>query len=282
MLKNITKLTFNCFLMSIVLVVIGVYLFIIDNERRSIKLTSDNVKIVLSETEWTKNDLKLTIQYDNNASRYIKGYSFDGGKSWTTNNSLDIKDNQEIKLAVKDINNHIYSLDYKVGNIDREGPIIEVEDNIQVTRGSKVNLSDYITVTDEISGLRDEVVLTPATINTNVKGTYTVQIYAIDKVANKTISKMTINVVDKAPEVFAKSISLDHKELDLKLGEENLLVASITPKSTTNKNIKWTSSDPSVATVDVGGKVVGIKSGIVTITATTSNGLTATCDVKIK
>ena len=282
MLKNITKLTFNCFLMSIVLVVIGVYLFIIDNERRSIKLTSDNVKIVLSETEWTKNDLKLTIQYDNNASRYIKGYSFDGGKSWTTNNSLDIKDNQEIKLAVKDINNHIYSLDYKVGNIDREGPIIEVEDNIQVTRGSKVSLSDYITVTDEISGLRDEVVLTPATINTNVKGTYTVQIYAIDKVANKTISKMTINVVDKAPEVFAKSISLDHKELDLKPGEENLLVASITPKSTTNKNIKWTSSDPSVATVDVGGKVVGIKSGIVTITATTSNGLTATCDVKIK
>lgn len=282
MLKNITKLTFNCFLLSIILVIIGVYLFIMDSERRSIKLTSDNVKIVLSETEWTKDDLKLTIQYDNNASRYIKGYSFDGGKSWTTTNSLNIQENQNLNIAVKDINNHIYSIDYKIDNIDREGPIIKVEDNIQVTRGSKVNLSDYITVTDDQSGLRDEVVFTPATINTNVNGTYTVQIYAIDKMANKTISKMTINVVDKAPEVVAKNISLDHKTLNLKQGEENLLVASITPKSSTNKNIKWTSSDPSIATVDVGGKVVGVKAGVVTITATTSNGLTATCEVTIK
>lgn len=281
MLKNMTKLTFQCLIISIVLVGIGGYLFLMDKERRSVKLTSDTVKIVLSETEWTKNDLKLKIEF-NNASRYIKGYSYDGGQTWTTNNSIDIKDNQELKLAIKDINNHIYSIDYKIDNIDRTSPVIEVEDNIQITRGSKINFSDYVTVTDTQSGLRDEVVFTPSTINTNVNGTYTVQIYAIDKMANKTISKMVINVVDKAPEIVAKSISLDHEKLNLSPGEENIVVATISPKTTTNKNVSWTSSDPSVATVDVGGKIVGIKSGEATITATTTNGLTKTITVIVK
>lgn len=281
MLKNMTKLTLQCLILSIVLVGIGVYLFLMDIERRSVKLTSDTVKINLSETEWTKNDVNLKVEF-NNASRYIKGYSYDGGQIWTTKNTIDIKDNQVLKIAVKDISNHIYSVDYKIDNIDKEGPIIEVEDNIQVIRGSKVNLSDYVTVTDAESGLRDEVVFTPATINTNVNGTYTVQIYAIDKMANKTISKMTINVVDKAPEIVAKEISLDRKTLELKQGEENIVIATISPKSVTNKNIKWTSSDPSVATVDVGGKVVGVKAGTATITATTSNGLTQSIAVTVK
>ncbi len=281
MLKNMTKLTFQCLIFSIIFVGIGVYLFVMDRERRSVKLTEDTVQIVLSETEWTKNDLKLTIKF-NNASRYIKGYSYDGGKTWTTRNSLDIQENQELKLAVKDINNHIYNIDYKIDNIDREGPIIKVDDNIQVTRGSKINFSDYVTVTDNQSGLRDEVVFTPAKINTNVNGSYTVQIYAIDKMANKTISKMTINVVNKAPEIVSTGISLDHETLNLKPGEENVLVATITPKSTTNKAIKWTSSDPSIATVDVGGKVVGVKAGTATITATTANGLTKSIIVTVK
>lgn len=281
MLKNMTKLTLQCLILSIILVGIGIYLFLMDIERRSVKLTPDTVKIILSETEWTKNDVNLKVEF-NNASRYIKGYSYDGGQTWTTKNTIDIKDNQVLKLAVKDISNHIYSIDYKIDNIDKEGPIIEVEDNIQLTRGTKINYSDYVTVTDAESGLRDEVVFTPATINTNVNGTYTVQIYAIDKMANKTISKMTINVVDKAPEIVAKEISLDRKTLELKQGEENIVIATISPKSVTNKNIKWASSDPSVATVDVGGKVVGVKAGTATITATTSNGLTQSIAVTVK
>lgn len=41
----------------------------------------------------------------------------------------------------------------------------------------------------------------------------------------------------------------------------------------------WTSSDETIATVDENGAVTAIKAGSVIITATTANGLTATCEV---
>ena len=73
-------------LVFLTLVGIGVYLFIIDNERRHINLTDKNIHIVLSENDWTSKNYELTIKYDGLASKHIKGYSFDGGKSWSNSN----------------------------------------------------------------------------------------------------------------------------------------------------------------------------------------------------
>lgn len=57
---------------------------------------------------------------------------------------------------------------------------------------------------------------------------------------------------------------------------------SITLKTNAGKDVTWTSSDPSVATIDASGKVVGVKSGKVTITATTVTAETATHEVTVK
>ena len=45
--------------------------------------------------------------------------------------------------------------------------------------------------------------------------------------------------------------------------------------------IVWTSSDPSVASVDSNGVVTGIKAGTAVITATLDNGQSATCTVTV-
>ena len=51
------------------------------------------------------------------------------------------------------------------------------------------------------------------------------------------------------------------------------LKANILPENATDKRIfKWTSSDSSIAVVDINGKVKGLKPGIVTITAITNDG----------
>ena len=266
----------------LVLVGLGVYLFIIDNERRHIKLTDKNIHIVLSENEWTSKNYELTIKYDGLASKHIKGYSFDGGKSWSNSNIYYVEKNEKLNIEIKDINNKVYSFDYDINNIDKEGPIIEVQDNIQVLKGSKINYSDYVKVNDEGSGLRDEVVYTPNTIDTTKLGEYTVQIYAIDKLANKTISSMKIKVVNKIENVNVSKLTIEPSNLDMKVDEENILNINIEPKNATNKTIKWASSDESIVTVDVGGKVKAIKEGNATITATSSNGVVSTCTIIVK
>lgn len=76
-------------------------------------------------------------------------------------------------------------------------------------------------------------------------------------------------------------ISLDKATMELDEGTSQSLQATITPEDTTNdKTIEWTSSDDAIATV-TNGEITGIKEGQATITAKTSNGLTATCEVTV-
>ena len=60
-----------------------------------------------------------------------------------------------------------------------------------------------------------------------------------------------------------------------------MLIVIVSPGNATNPDIEWTSSDASVATVDASGLVTGLLRGTATITATTINGLTASCLVTV-
>ena len=82
----------------------------------------------------------------------------------------------------------------------------------------------------------------------------------------------------KAVEVTGISLNASAKEVGVNL--TTTLTATISPSNATNKTVAWTSSDPSVATVS-GGTVKGVSEGTATITATSSNGLTATCVVTV-
>lgn len=79
-----------------------------------------------------------------------------------------------------------------------------------------------------------------------------------------------------------ESVSLNTTYSNLNVGDTLKLTATINPSNADNKNVKWTSSDPSVATVDSNGNVKGIKTGIATITVTTEDkAKTAICTVNV-
>lgn len=60
------------------------------------------------------------------------------------------------------------------------------------------------------------------------------------------------------------------------------LTATIAPENASNKNVTWSSSNDSVATVSSTGAVRGVAPGTATITATTADGnKTATCNVTV-
>ena len=91
----------------------------------------------------------------------------------------------------------------------------------------------------------------------------------------------TVTIKEPAPEIIeVTSISLNQTSLTLEVGENYTLTATVLPANATDKSVTWSSSELSVATVK-NGKVTAIGTGAATITATSSNGKTATCSVTV-
>ena len=91
----------------------------------------------------------------------------------------------------------------------------------------------------------------------------------------------TCQVTVNAKVYNVESVSLDKTSITLTEGDSQTLTATVSPSNATNKNISWSSSNTSVATVN-NGKVTAIKAGTATITVTTDDGgKTATCQVTV-
>ena len=83
--------------------------------------------------------------------------------------------------------------------------------------------------------------------------------------------------------VDVEKVSLNKSATTLTEGESETLTATITPSNATgDKTVKWSSSNEAVATVDSNGKVTAKKAGTAVITATSSNGKSASCTVTVK
>ena len=91
-----------------------------------------------------------------------------------------------------------------------------------------------------------------------------------------TVQSISDKTSTKVPGVSVKKVTLD-KKTDLQVGTEatkttEQLLATIAPTNATNKNITWSSSDISIATVSATGLVTAVSAGSATITATSEDG----------
>ena len=82
------------------------------------------------------------------------------------------------------------------------------------------------------------------------------------------------------PNVAVSSLALNSATLNLVVGDEASLTVTFTPSNATEKALTWATANSSIATVD-DGKVKAIAPGQTTITATSSNGHSATCTVNV-
>ena len=83
--------------------------------------------------------------------------------------------------------------------------------------------------------------------------------------------------------LMAQSISLNESSAEMAKGTTLQLTATVLPDNASNKAVTWTSSDPTIASVDDNGLVTAIAHGTATITAMTEDGsdLTASCVVTV-
>ena len=112
---------------------------------------------------------------------------------------------------------------------------------------------------------------------TGIKAGSSTVIYAKSSRTNMSATCI-VNVT--ASTTTATNVTLNQTTASIEIGSYINLKATITPANT-SETITWSSSTPSVASVDQNGKVTGVAMGIAIITATTSSGKTATCQVTV-
>ena len=93
----------------------------------------------------------------------------------------------------------------------------------------------------------------------------------------------TCEVTVSNPVVNVTGVTLNKDTLNLAVGGNETLIPMVSPTNATNKQVNWSSSDTSVATVDANsGEVTGVAPGSAGITATTADGnFTAVCLVTV-
>ncbi|URZ15490.1 Ig-like domain-containing protein [Clostridium felsineum] len=115
-----------------------------------------------------------------------------------------------------------------------------------------------------------------ATVDSNGKVTAlkkgTATITATTQDGSNLSSSCTVNVTEPT------TISLDKTNDSINVGQTDNITATVNPS---NVGVTWISSDNSIITVDSSGKITGLKEGQAIITATTTDGKTATCTVNV-
>ena len=79
----------------------------------------------------------------------------------------------------------------------------------------------------------------------------------------------------------ATEMHIGVEELTLAVGDGYYLYAEFMPYNSAQESVTWSSSDDSVAEVDDNGHVTAKKAGSAVVTATSENGLTASCKVTV-
>lgn len=98
------------------------------------------------------------------------------------------------------------------------------------------------------------------------EGTVTITVTASNGIVASCVVTVVLN------DINVEKIKLTPNESVIKTGTITQVIAEISPKNATNRDLVWTSSNPKIAIVDANGYVKGLKEGTVTITAKTKDG----------
>ena len=254
--------------------------------RKLISVTE--IKLDVTSAEMIEGDelqLNVTIIPDNATNKNV---------TWTTSNSSVASVSEGKVTALKPGPATIVATTKDGGKIA----------TCEVAVSSKVNPVTSVTL-DRTSAeliVGDELTLT-ATVNpensTNKNVTWSSSNPSVASVSNGKVTALeagratiivssvdggktaTCEVIVNGKTVPVTSVSLDRTSVELEEGEDRMLTATVNPENASNKNVTWSSSDPSVVSV-VNGYIVALKTGRATITVKTEDGgKTATCEVTV-
>ncbi len=171
----------------------------------------------------------------------------------------------------------------KVEFVDRLNNVYDSEKEFTVEQGNTketiINIYPHLATNQDVTySSADESI---CTVDEN--GVITGVHFGVTTVTVKTRDgdkTATLNVRVKADVPFA--VYLSKNQLSMKVGETHTLSCEVDAPVAVNKNVKYSSDNASVVTVDANGKLVAKAVGTATITVTTEKGAkTDTCVVTV-
>ena len=96
------------------------------------------------------------------------------------------------------------------------------------------------------------------------------------------VSEIIVTILAPTPTpLVIESLKFPQDNISIKKGDELGLVVEVIPSELASSKLTWTSSDPSIVSVDENGVIKGLKEGTATITVTSPNGKTAIVKVTV-
>lgn len=260
--------------------IVGLTIFFFFYQSTFVKFEEEKIKVVLDNENWSNDSVNVTVEYDGDIKP--KKYSFDGGKTWQNENKYVAKKNEKLVIILKDsYGKQSEPIEYRINNIDKELPTIEVDATIYTAINAEFNFDEYYLVNDKESGIKDVIVTGKEDIDVSTLGSYEVTIEVTDYAGNYNATSVMVSVVEKndpnlllnqKKEVPVTGITVDKTNVSLVKGTKIKIVPTIKPSNATNKKIKWESVNQNVAKVSSDGVITAVGSGSTTITATTLDG----------
>lgn len=137
----------------------------------------------------------------------------------------------------------------------------------QITTGAPDAMVTWASEDKDIASVDKEGIV-------HAKASGEVDIIAQNKSGNDAICHVSIE------RIYPTEISLSPNQMIIVEGKSEMLKYNLSPEGASAK-IQWKSSNESVAEVSSSGRVTGKNYGNATITATTDNNLSATCNIEV-
>lgn len=202
-------------------------------ETNSSELNKINVysKNTNQSSEWNNYD---TIVIES-GSIDAELYSFDGGLNWQESNEFTTTTNGRFNIVIKDKNGQkINVMTYTVSSIDNTAPVITVNLPAKIAQNETIDLKEYVTATDDLSGIDGEIAITPEELDTTTLGTRMINYTTKDKAGNETSINISVEIVE--PTQGAETETPDNNNQDNTNQDENKKDNNSNSNSNSNSN----------------------------------------------
>ena len=160
-------------------------------------------------------------------------------------------------------------------SVDIEKKNIQVDEYAQIIVNSRAKIYAYISDNTSVA------IISYGRVKGVAEGTANITVSVAD--SNYKPEQVTLQVTVSEKKIEITEVLLNKYAETLTEGDTITLSAEVLPYDTTySKNVSWSSSNEAVATVSADGTVTAKSAGTAIITATSENGMTASCTITVE